>query len=183
MYKKLDAKIPGGVMIKNIKQNALFCLFLFCVVAISCDNNLVNYGNNEKKNAGTTVPDDNTGDSGTGIPITDHLRSLRGTRWNANTGSLIIEFTSTQILFRNRQNFGSIGGNLNTTVTHGNFRISSYDGTTMRILDYDNMEVTFTVIISENQMVLNGLNAIRWTAPPFERRNFSQWNSAYTRVE
>jgi hypothetical protein len=53
----------------------------------------------------------------------------------------------------------------------------------MKLLDYDNLEVAFSVIVSENKMTVDGLNAIKWTAPPYERRDFRSYNRTYTKGE
>ena len=156
-------------------------LFAFCFFVIGCDNDLSNVGNSNTGNENQiTGENPNDGNENT---VVNYLHLLRGTIWNADRGSHFIEFSGNQILFRNRQNFGSIGGNLNTTVTHGNFRLSSFDGETMKLLDFDNNVVEFTVIIDEDRMTVTRLNAIRWTAPPFQPRFFGQWNGTYTRAE
>ncbi|GHT80861.1 hypothetical protein FACS1894130_12490 [Spirochaetia bacterium] len=161
-----------------------FIMFIFGLLLIGCDNDVPNIGNNNINNQ--DVNTDDNGNTGDEIIENDKINSLKGTIWYADGGSLFIEFPDNHlnlILFRNYQNYGSIGGNLNGNVTLGNFRLSSYDGETMKLLDYDNLEVAFSVIISENKMTVDGLNAIKWTAPPFERRDFRNYNQTYTKGE
>jgi hypothetical protein len=164
-------------MNKNYLLKYLSILFVIGLLVLGCDNNLSNNGNE-----GNT----NNENESEGNIVNNHFHLLKGTIWYADNGSLFIEFPDNHlnlILFRNYQYFGNIGGNLNGNVTLGNFRLSSYDGETMKLLDYDNLEVVFTVIISENKMTVNGLNAIKWTAPPFQRRDFRSYNQTYTKGE
>jgi len=89
------------------------------------------------------------------------------------------------ILFRYNQYFGPNAGNLNGIVTYGNFRISSYDGETLKLLDATNNEVAFKVRISENEMVIEELNAIKWVVvnwhPDYPPRDYRPWNGTYRR--
>ena len=171
-----------------MNRNYLFKLFfiMFVFSFFACDNDVINNKNGIIINNGndTTNETPNNGD-GNNL-VNDQMHLLKGTIWYADSGSLFIEFPDNHlnlILFRNNQNFGSIGGNLNGIVTLGNFRLSSYDGETMKLLDYDNLEVAFAVVISENKLTVSGLDAIKWTAPPFERRDFRSFNRTYTKGE
>jgi hypothetical protein len=158
-------------------------LFIFGLICASCKNFTTD---NDKTTDNSEVSNDTiTGNNGDEGVIDDNLMlSLKGTIWYADKGSLFIEFPNNLlILFRNYQNFGSIGGNLNGNVTLGNFRLSSYDGETMKLLDYDNSEVAFSVIVSKNKMTIDGLNAIKWTEPPYQRRDYRSYNRTYTKGE
>jgi hypothetical protein len=158
-------------------------VFVVGLLVLGCDNDLSNNGhegntNNENKSNINNGNEDNV--------VNNYFHFLKGTVWYADGGSLFIEFPdnhSNRILFRNYQHFGNIGGNLNGNVTLGNFRLSSYDGETMKLLDYDNLDVAFTVIISENKMTVDGLDAIKWTAPPFQKRDYRSYNRTYTKSE
>ena len=184
-------------MNRNYLIKIFFILFVFSF--IGCDKDVINNENgdiinnensnnngndttNETPNNGNENSNNGNGDN----VVNDKIHLLKGTIWYADSGSLFIEFPDNHlnlILFRNYQNFGSIGGNLNGNVTLGNFRISSYDGETMKLLDYDNLEVPFTAIISENKMTVDRLNAIKWTAPPLQARDFRSYNRTYTKGE
>jgi len=152
-----------------------FAICVFGLVFIGCgDKDTIHNENEDKtKNGNSTLNEINVEN--------EQMLLLNGTWWKDNSSSIFIEFSGNYILFRNRQNYGSIGGNLNGDVTHGGFQISSYDGNTMKILDYDNKEVAFTLIISENKMTVDRLNAIKWTAPPYEPRYFASWNGTYAK--
>jgi len=139
-------------------------------------NGIQNNNENETEDETPFIENENN-------PVKDQGQLLKGTIWYKNNSNIFIEFLDNYILLRNRQNFGNIGGNLNGVVTHGSFPISSYDGETIKILDYDRKEVAFTIIISENKMTVEKLNAIKWTAPPYEPRSFRQWNGKYTKGE
>ena len=118
-------------------------------------------------------------DDGNNVNCQLHL--LRRTVWLPDGGVMFIEFSNSianRIVFKYR----GIGG-VNGIIAYGNFRLLSYDGVTMKLLDYDNLEVAFTVIISENKMTVNGLGSIKWAAFPADRRNFSSWNQTYTKDE
>jgi len=182
-----------------------FILVLFCFLIVGCNNRLLNDDeskdeikiekedpNNENGNKiGNEEPNDENCDQkdknkdqnneNKDVVENDKMYLLNGTIWNK--GSLIIQFGWNSILLKNYQYFGPSFPNLNGIVTHGNFRIFSYDGEIMKILDFDNNEVTFTVIIDENELIVDRLNSIRWTAPPFEPRFFGQWNGTYIRSE
>jgi hypothetical protein len=158
-------------------------LFIFGLICAGCENLTTD---NDKTTDDSEVSIDTiTENNGEEDVFDDNpMLSLKGTIWYADEGSLFIEFPNNHlILFRNYQNFGSIGGNLNGNVTLGNFRLSSYDGETMKLLDYDNLEVAFSVIVSENKMAIDGLNAIKWTAPPYQRRDYRSYNRTYTKGE
>jgi len=145
---------------------------------IPCSGNQAN-GNPSTGNQTNESPNNDIEDV-----VVDYLNLLRGTVWHPSRGTHFIEFPNNhlnQILFRNNQNFGSAGGNLNTIVTHGNFRISAYDGRTMKIIAYNGTVVSFSAIISENTLTISGLGLIRWTSPPLEPRNFSSWNGTFVR--
>jgi len=149
---------------------SILVICVFGLLFIGCNKDVIN---NENSN--------NNGNENNSV--NDQIRLLKGTIWYKDRSSIFIEFPGNYILLRNHQNYGSIGGNLNGDVTHGSFSISSYDGETIKILDYDNKEVAFTVIISENKMTVDNLNAIKWTAPPYHPRDFRQWNGTYTKGE
>jgi hypothetical protein len=151
-----------------------------------CDNDVINNKNGIIINNGNDTTNETPNNEDGNNFVNDQMHLLKGTIWYADSGSLFIEFPDNHlnlILFRNNQNFGSIGGNLNGIVTLGNFRLSSYDGETMKLLDYDNLEVAFAVVISENKLTVSGLDAIKWTAPPYERRDFRSFNRTYTKDE
>ena len=181
-----------------------FIIFVFSFPFIGCDKDILsnenshitNNGNENLNNNGNKTENETHNNSGNEtaneIPnnnenenniVNDQLHLLKGTIWYKDNSSVFIEFSNNSVLFRNYQYYGSMGGNLNGNVTHGNFRISSYDGETLKLLDYDNKEVAFTIIISENKMLVDKLNAIKWTAPPIEPRFFGQWNGTYTKGE
>jgi len=179
-----------------MKKFVVIFLLLFCILIFSCDNE----NSNISQNAGANNQDNNNqgndnqngGNKGNEIPengnneeivLKNPMDLIKGTIWYADRGSIFIQFSNTNISFRNNQNYGNMGGNLNGIVTHGSFRISSYDGETMIVLDYDNKEVSFSVVITDNKMVVERLGSIRWTAPPYQPRFFGQWNGTYTKGE
>jgi len=186
-----------------MKSNFLPKIFVILIIVsyfiiVSCDNNTTggaeivgatnednnSQGNNDPNN-GNTPTNDNS-ETGTGTGTNNQLNLLKGTIWYADSGSLFIEFPNdhlNRILFRNYQYFGSMGGNLNGNVTLGNFRMTMYNGETIKLLDYNENEVAFTAIIIDNKLTVSELNAIRWTAPPFERRDYSSYNRTYTKGE
>ena len=171
-------------MYKNYTIKIFVTIITFCLLLIGCDDDsnnisLSSQDNNSQGNGNNGNEQNPNNGNNNGINL------LKGTIWYANTGSLIIEIPNNPniILFKNNQNYGSIGGNLNGIVTHGNFIISSYNGEIFKLLDYDGKEVLFTLIITDNKMTVSGLNAIKWTAPPYDPRNFNQWNGTYTKGE
>lgn len=155
----------GTRMIRYNLSKTFFIISILCLFSIGCDN-------------GTQNTED-------GILTGDQINLLKGTTWLADSGSLFIEFPNgySKILFKNNQNYGMAGGNLNGNVTLGNFRLSSYDGETMKLLDYDNSEVAFSVIISESKMTVDGLSAIQRFQAPYERKDFQDYNRTYTKKE
>ena len=167
---------------------------VFSVAITSCDNH-VSYANinTNNNNQGSDNEQFNTNENTDNeIIVNNHLDLLRGTTWNASRGSHIIEFSSThsnQVLFRNHQNFGNGGGNLNTIVTHGAFRLHSYDGEILKLINGGGSEgqvVSISVILYNNTLTVNGLGhlSFRPPNPPFSSlRNFSHWNGVYTRAE
>lgn len=155
---------------KSKKLIITMILILFLTMVIGCSDDITNdalrINNNNQGN--DEIIDNNP------------VNLPKGTIWYA--GSYFVEFSGNNwILLRISQNYGSIGGSLNGDVTYGSFLISSYDGETLKILDYDKKEVSFTVIIDNNIMTISGLNAIKWTAPPYEPRFFGSWNKTYTK--
>ena len=179
-------------MNRNYLIKLFFIMFVFSF--IGCDKDVINNENGDIINSENETSNNNGNDTTNKTPnngnennvVNEQIHLLEGTIWYADRGNLFIEFPGnhlSQILFRSNQNFGSIGGNLNGVVNLGVFQLSSYDGETMKLLDYDNLEVAFTVIVSENKMIVDRLNAIRWTAPPFQRRDFSSYNQTYTKGE
>jgi hypothetical protein len=170
-------------MNKYCFANIFFIMLILCFLVIGCNNDLLDDDNKNITNDETS--DNETLDNGSeDIVDDDPLNLLKGTIWYADRGSLFIEFPNNHlILFRNHQNYGNIGGNLNGDVTLGNFRLSSYDGETMRLLNYDNLEVAFSVIVSENKMVIHGLGAIKCNPPPFQPRDFRSYNQTFTKGE
>jgi hypothetical protein len=161
---------------------------IFYLFIIGCDNGTQNIENNNINNENsdeTKITNDNQ-NNGNDIIIDNKINLLKGTIWYADSGNLFIEFPDNHlnlILFKNYQYFGNTGGNLNGNITLGNFCLSSYDGEIMKLLDYDDLEVTFSVIVFENKMTVDGLNAIKWTVPPFQRRDFRSYNQTYTKKE
>jgi len=182
-----------------MKNIILILLVVLCVLIIGCDNDISkvslssqnenNQGNDNDQGKGNNGNKGNEGNKANGPYIindnptveTDKINLLKGTIWYANNSSLIIEISSNYISFKNNQNYGNMGGNLNGIVTHGSFRISSYNGEIFKLLDYDEKEISFTLIITDNKINVNGLNAIKWTAPPYQPRSFNQWNGNYTK--
>ena len=163
--------------------------FIFCLLALSCENNLSNTQDKNTENDNNGQNNDSGNENNDNI-LNNQLHLVKGNIWYADSGSLFIEFPDNHlnlILFKNYQNFGNIGGNLNGNVTLGNFRISSYDGETMKLFDADNKEVAFSLIISENKLTVNGLNAIRVfnssSYPYLSPRDFRSYNRTYTKGE
>jgi hypothetical protein len=165
---------------------------MFVFSFIGCDKDVINNENGDIINNGNENSNNNGNDTTNKTPnnendvVNDQMHLLKGTIWYADSGSFFIEFPDNhlnQILFRRYQNFGNFNEKLNGNVTDGTFRLSSYDGETMKLLDYDKSEVSFTVIISENKMTVDRLNAIKWTAPPLRERDFRSYNRTYTKGE
>jgi hypothetical protein len=178
-------------MNRNYLLKIFFIIFVFSFLFIGCDNDILNKENTDTTNNGNESSNNNGNETTNETPnngngnnsVNDKMHLIKGTIWYKDNSSLFIEFSNNNVLFRNYQNYGSMGGNLNGNVTHGNFRISSYDGETLKLLDYDNKEIAITIIIFENKMTVDKLNAIKWTAPPFEPRFFGQWNGTYSKEE
>jgi len=162
-------------MKKSFSLKFFIILLIFCLALINCGNGLINNDNNIKND----YENENNN-------LINQIQFLKGTIWYADKGSLFIEFPDNHlnlILFKNNQYFGSNGGNLNGIVTLGNFRLSSFEDGVMKLLDYDNKEVPFLVIISDNKMTVDGLNAIKVRPLPFERKDFRSFNQTYTKGE
>ena len=179
-----------------MKNIVVIILLVFCTLLIGCnkdilDNeniNIITNGNEDSNNNGnkTTNETPNNVNGNNDIVVNNSINLIKGTIWYADKGNLFIEFPNNhlnQILFKNYQYFGSMGGNLNGNVTLGNFRLSSYDGETMKLLDYNNSEIAFTVIVSENKMTVDKLNAIKLFPDPYQKRDFRSYNQTYTKSE
>jgi len=171
-------------------KNIIITIFMvFCILMNGCDNDILNNENGDIINNGSENDDNNGNENDNGNEnnvVNDQINILKGTIWYADRGNLFIEFPDNHlnlILFKNYQYYGSIGGNLNGNVTLGNFQMTSYDGKTIKLLDYDKKEVSFTAIISENKMTVSGLNTIKLFPYPYQRRDFRSYNQVYTKGE
>jgi hypothetical protein len=148
----------------KLASYVLFSL-LFAVILSGCE--IINTGNDPGDN------DDPPGDN------YDPLSIILGTWVEDSIGvKLSIKITNYNVLF---QLPWAVDPSI--TVTNGNFRLESYDGTNINILDYDDEIVTFTGTVVDDKLSVSGLNAIKWTAPPFDRRDYRAWNSTYVWAE
>ena len=143
----------------------LFSL-LFAIILFGCENVLPDYNP--------------VGDSDPVVDTDEPLSIIIGT-WveeDSNRVQLTIKITSAIVLFQQ-----PYFADDSITVTYGNFRLESYVGTNINILDYDNEIVTFSGTIVNDRLIISGLDRIKWTALPYEPRDFRFWNGTYIKLE
>jgi hypothetical protein len=116
------------------------------------------------------------------------LKDIKGTFWQA--GDYIIKFPNNLIIFQYDQFISSSTPNLNGIVTHGNFRLSSYNESIVSFLTYHDVPrtISFSAILDDDKLIVSGLGSFHYTSPtptfPAERIvNLTSWNRIYTRIE
>ena len=103
----------------------------------------------------------------------DYLSNIEGT-WQDTESSRSFTINSLHVLFQYPNPIPP--GN---TVTYGNFRYVSYDGTTVCIYDCDDEVVSFMAIIENDILTVSGLGMIKVFDDPFDSRDYRAWNTTY----
>ena len=89
-------------------------------------------------------------------------RVARITAYEVTDGTkLMFKVTNTYVAFQQ-----PYFADPTVTVTYGSFPLASYDGTKIEIIDHDDEIVTFTGTIINDQLMLSGIDRIKWTDPP-----------------
>lgn len=136
---------------------------LFIINFIACQN----FNESGNKNEYNRQNGENTSDN--------YLQTISGT-WKGTDSSYSFIITNTNVLFQYPNPVPP-----GATVTYGNFQCFFYDGTTVRIHDYDNNVISFNAIIVDDTLTISGLNTIKVFNEPFESRDYRPWNTTYTK--